>query len=217
MGLVGLPAVAGDAASPEDDRIAATRLVGYGARQNPKDRDLLVRLLRPQESIGLQAAVAALATTADPKLADVLLVDWKKFSPLIKTAVFGHAALTHGVDVVVAVASKTVVSHPRKSTPPGASSSSRAEVIRFVRRPLAVFAHQSQPRQAVVDAYQEALVGQGDQIAGAAVFKKSCTSCHRMGTEGTEVGPDLAAINDRSPQSLLIAILDPNRLRSKIR
>ncbi len=32
-----------------------------------------------------------------------------------------------------------------------------------------------------------------------------------MGNEGVEVGPDLAALNDKSPESLLIAILDPNR------
>ena len=32
-----------------------------------------------------------------------------------------------------------------------------------------------------------------------------------MGNEGVEVGPDLATLNDKSPESLLIAILDPNR------
>ncbi len=51
----------------------------------------------------------------------------------------------------------------------------------------------------------------GDKAAGAAVFKKLCASCHRLGNEGVEVGPDLAALNDKSPEALLIAILDPNR------
>lgn len=32
-----------------------------------------------------------------------------------------------------------------------------------------------------------------------------------MGNVGFEVGPDLASLNDKSPESLLIAILDPNR------
>ncbi len=32
-----------------------------------------------------------------------------------------------------------------------------------------------------------------------------------MGKVGVEVGPDLATLNDKSPESLLIAILDPNR------
>ena len=51
----------------------------------------------------------------------------------------------------------------------------------------------------------------GDKAAGATVFKKLCASCHRLGNEGVEVGPDLAALNDKSPEALVIAILDPNR------
>ena len=43
------------------------------------------------------------------------------------------------------------------------------------------------------------------------MFKKLCASCHRLGKEGVEVGPDLATLTDKSPEALLIAILDPNR------
>ena len=43
------------------------------------------------------------------------------------------------------------------------------------------------------------------------MFKKLCASCHRLGKDGVEVGPDLATLNDKSPESLLFAILDPNR------
>lgn len=39
----------------------------------------------------------------------------------------------------------------------------------------------------------------------------STATCHRFGGAGTEVGPDLAAITDKSPKSLLAAILDPNQ------
>ena len=64
--------------------------------------------------------------------------------------------------------------------------------------------------------YRSALKSRGNPAAGAAVFKKLCISCHRMGNEGVEVGPDLATLNDKSPESLLVAILDPNRaLESK--
>jgi putative heme-binding domain-containing protein len=63
----------------------------------------------------------------------------------------------------------------------------------------------------VVDAYRPALRIKGDPAAGAALFQKLCASCHRLGNQGVEVGPDLATLNDKSPESLLIAILDPNR------
>ena len=83
-------------------------------------------------------------------------------------------------------------------------------------RAEAVFKHQAQARKAVVDAYQRVLRIKGDPAAGATVFQKLCASCHRLGKDGVEVGPDLATLNDKSPESLLVAILDPNRaLESK--
>ena len=74
-----------------------------------------------------------------------------------------------------------------------------------------LFSHQATSRQQVVDAYRPALGLKGRPDAGASHFKKLCASCHRLGNEGVEVGPDLATLNDRSPEALLIAILDPNR------
>ncbi len=77
-----------DESAPEAERIGAAQLIGYGARRNIKDRDLLLALLRPQVSPGLQqAAAAALGRTEDPKLADLLLVDWKKYSPSLRNAI----------------------------------------------------------------------------------------------------------------------------------
>jgi putative membrane-bound dehydrogenase-like protein len=193
-------------------RSGAIRLVAYGARQNTKDRDLLVRLLRPRVAIELQQAViAALATTADPKLADVLLVDWNKYSPSIKTAIFD------------AMLSRTVWSSSLLSSledgcvPPAEIDLARRQAL-ITRRgnPLraraeAIFAHQSQPRQNVVDAYRSALTTRGEKAAGAAIFKQLCTSCHRLNNDGVDVGPDFNSMTDRSPEALLIAILDPNR------
>ena len=50
----------------------------------------------------------------------------------------------------------------------------------------------------------------GDAGRGRLVFEKSCAACHRLGDVGHAVGPDLAAVTDRSPAGLLAAILDPN-------
>lgn len=77
-----------DESAPEAERIGAAQLIGYGVCRNIKDRDLLLALLRPQVSPGLQqAAAAALGRTEDPKLADLLLVDWKKYSPSLRNAI----------------------------------------------------------------------------------------------------------------------------------
>ncbi len=48
-------------------------------------------------------------------------------------------------------------------------------------------------------------------MRGLAVYKKLCASCHRLGDVGVAVGPDLATMADRSPETILTAVLDPNR------
>jgi putative heme-binding domain-containing protein len=65
-------------------------------------------------------------------------------------------------------------------------------------------------RVAVVRQYQAALSLKGDVAHGRALFEKTCSACHRLGDVGSAVGPDLAALTDRSAGYLLTAILDPN-------
>ena len=46
---------------------------------------------------------------------------------------------------------------------------------------------------------------------GKAVFKRVCAACHKLCGVGVDVGPNLAAITNRTPAYLLQEILDPNR------
>lgn len=62
--------------------------------------------------------------------------------------------------------------------------------------------------------FRDCLVG-GDPLQGREVFNSSeasCRRCHRLGGEGTAVGPDLTKIGaDKSREYLLESIVDPNR------
>jgi len=201
-----------DSSAVEAEQVAAAQLVGYSAGRDSKDRDLLLGLLRPQVSVRLQqAAVTALGRTDDAKVADILLRDWKGYSPKIRDTildtVLSRTAWTSTLlscleDGCVPPAEIDPARRQQLLTRRSSSLRTRAETV---------FAHQAKPRQAVVDAFRSSLGIKGDRAAGAAVFKKLCVSCHRIGNEGVEVGADLAALNDKSPESLLIAILDPNR------
>ncbi len=46
---------------------------------------------------------------------------------------------------------------------------------------------------------------------GAAVFKKECANCHRIGAEGSLVGPQLDGVGIRGLARLAEDVLDPNR------
>ncbi|MFO0918928.1 MAG: c-type cytochrome [Planctomycetaceae bacterium] len=51
----------------------------------------------------------------------------------------------------------------------------------------------------------------GDLKNGRVVFEKNCATCHRVDGTGVNVGPDVGDNYNRTPQALLLAILDPNR------
>jgi putative heme-binding domain-containing protein len=68
----------------------------------------------------------------------------------------------------------------------------------------------SADRKTVVAEWSKALELKGDPRRGKEVFTKRCATCHKWQGEGNSVGPDLNTLTDRSPRTLLTAILDPN-------
>ncbi|MFO1062437.1 MAG: PVC-type heme-binding CxxCH protein [Pirellulales bacterium] len=69
----------------------------------------------------------------------------------------------------------------------------------------------SADRAQVIDRYRPAVADAGDKALGSAVFQKVCAQCHRIGETGSDVGPPLKQLGDKSPEQLLDIILDPNR------
>lgn len=66
-------------------------------------------------------------------------------------------------------------------------------------------------RKQVADTYQTALTLAASKERGAAVYKKTCSKCHKINGEGHNVGPDISDTRRRSRDALLYDILDPNR------
>ena len=51
----------------------------------------------------------------------------------------------------------------------------------------------------------------GRRPGGRGGLQAGLRGLHKLGGAGNDVGPDLAALDDRSPEALLVAILDPSR------
>ena len=81
-------------------------------------------------------------------------------------------------------------------------------------RDLAVklFGQPSEDRAGVVAAYAQSLNLTGNIEKGRQLFESMCTSCHRYGIVGNEVGPSLSDVKVKPPEALLSDILDPNRM-----
>ena len=196
----------------ESERLAAVSLLRHSAARDRQDRDRLAGLLKPRVSVTVQqAAVASLGHLNDPEVADILIGGWKGYSPQVRGLVL-DTLVSRGAwcgSLLSALEANRIA--------PGEIDPARRQRLTNRRDPAlraraaAVFQNQAQVRKAVVDAYLPAARMKGDPAAGAATYKKLCASCHKLGQDGVEVGPDLAALNDKSPESLLSAILDPNR------
>ena len=198
-----------DADADESRRVAAVRALG---RDGDGDLPILAALLGPRHPAPLRAeALRALGRLKTARVAGAVLGDWAAFSPETRGAVLDlllsrEATLAPLLD---AIESKAVlaaeVNGPRRARLLAAKS---PEVK---ARASKLFDAPDSARKDVVDRQRPALDLPGDPKAGAAAFAKACASCHKLGEVGVEVGPDLAALADKAPEALLIAILDPNR------
>ena len=73
------------------------------------------------------------------------------------------------------------------------------------------FAAEFKARDELLESYKPALSLAGDATRGAELFKKQCSSCHKLGGVGHELGPNLAAMKNRGAGAILANVLDPNR------
>ena len=66
-------------------------------------------------------------------------------------------------------------------------------------------------REDVVKAFLPALQLRGNPAGGEKIYQQRCATCHRLGSQGHAVGPDLRTVKTAGKETLLVNILDPNR------
>ncbi|HVU86580.1 MAG TPA: PVC-type heme-binding CxxCH protein [Pirellulales bacterium] len=197
----------------EADRLAALALLARGFEDQQQDIDLLAGLLTPRSSAELQSAtVAALARLDEPRIPTVLLAGWKGYGAELRGQVLD--ALLRRESSINALLDNVDSGQIHVQE----IDASRRQRLREYRdkdvhaRVDKLFASDTvSSRQAIIDQYRAGLATPGDATRGKAIFKKTCSVCHRLEDVGTAVGPDLAALTDKSSAALLVAILDPNR------
>jgi putative heme-binding domain-containing protein len=157
------------------------------------------------------AAVRALASGTDTVIAPLLLKNWPAQSPAIRNEVIEAllrrperlSALLDAIENRVITVNTIDQSHRQALLRKDAAIHDRAEKL--------LGGAPSHDRQQVIDRYRVALAKlKGDAPRGAEVFDKTCAVCHRHSPR-ENVGPRLGGLTDRSPDALLISMLDPNR------
>ena len=167
--------------------MAAIRLLAFGPWGEVASP--LQALLKPQNSSEIQlAAVRALANHDDPKVGEVLLSAWDGYSPRIRREVL--EAMLARLDRV----SQLLDAIEAKKVPAGQLEPSRLDQLRkhpnanIRQRAENLLAGSASPdRRKVLDDYRPALTLKSDSVRGKAIFKKVCSTCHRLENEGVEV------------------------------
>jgi putative membrane-bound dehydrogenase-like protein len=200
-----------DPDGPLDQRVSAIRSLGLAPFEDVGD--ILADLLDSREPQEVQmAAIQALNRFAEEDVADRIVDAWLGFTPKVRgeasEALFARSerltALLAAVEDRVIMPSQLdparlefLRSHSDKTI--------REEANRLLKSVVLA------PREEVVEAWREVLDMEGDSANGKAVFKRECSKCHRLEGVGVELGLPLDTIGNRGPETILLAVLDPNR------
>jgi putative heme-binding domain-containing protein len=194
------------------ERVSATTLLAYAPFELAGPA--LAEALSPNIPGDVQlAAVRALATHTDPKVAELLLKHWKGYGPSIRVAVL-DALLARPERVLVLLAAVE-----KKHVEPAAISPAQVQQLKahpnagVKGRAAEVFKQAiDADRAKVVASFNTALDLKGDAKAGKPIFQKHCAACHKLDGVGHDVGANLlATLGSKSGDDLLAAVFDPNR------
>lgn len=194
------------------ERIAAIRILGHDYANRAADMAVLANLLEPTSAVEIRAAVIDTLVRTDGEHGIALIIEhWKSFSAVLRNQVL-DLMLSRPV-----WAAMLVEAVEQQNIEPQAFDAARRQ--RLLEHPDAgvrqraakVLAAMTSTRQDVLKSFESALTLAGDAIRGQQLFSKTCAQCHKLAGMGYEVGPDLMALTDKSPEAMLVAVLDPNR------
>jgi putative heme-binding domain-containing protein len=192
-------------------RIEAIRLLplGPGARSIAA----LPGRLDARESPELQIeALRALGSITHPDVSLLVIERWKAMSPSVRReAAEVLLSRTDRANQLLDAIQNGVI--PRGELDPTRRKQLAEHPEARIRRRAAevLGANPVGDRANALARYLPALATPGDPERGRLIFRKACATCHRIGSEGSEVGPNLATVAAKPPEELAIHVLDPNR------
>jgi putative membrane-bound dehydrogenase-like protein len=173
----------------------------------------LRKLLDVRQPIDLQLAAASLLAAGDgPDSIASLFKGWSSYSPRVQTAILDAVCARKDRLALVldAIEQKVIKSSSISPLRREQLLNDRDPAIQERAKSLFSPRQTSEDRERVVAQYQAALSQPRDADRGRQVFETQCSKCHQLNGKGFALAPDLAAINNRPDESLLLDILDPN-------
>ncbi len=202
---------AADTHAPALERIAATALLSREPSARAEALPQLAAWLDPQHPADTQAAaIQALATLGSDEVPATFAKAWPILSPAARLLTLSAwmSREPWAFDLMQRLEQKALPASALDAT-------QRARLIKHDSKRISalaakVFDTASSARSKVMDAYRPALALKGDAKKGHDIFMLVCAACHKRGTEGRDLGPDLLTVIEHPPEKLLGSILDPS-------
>jgi putative heme-binding domain-containing protein len=204
--------IVGSEASAED-RVVAIRLLVLGDSRSAAVR--LPELLDARQPAPIQlAALQALAEILDRTIAERIVARWKSMSPVVRReAIEVLVSRREAIETLLNAFSNRAITSAEVDS--GRLTQLRSHPDPAIReraqQALASATNSSSGRAEVVRTYRPSLQLAGNPDRGRVTFMRVCATCHRADGQGIDVGPNLATVAVRSPEDLLVHVLDPNR------
>jgi putative heme-binding domain-containing protein len=173
---------------------------------------LLACLGKSQPEAVQSASVAALGQFSGGDVTDAFIAHWPDLSKKARTAAFAvmlarperATALLHAIEAkriaageLAASDAQALFKHKDKAV-----SALADKVLAELKPPS---------RESVIAKFKPALAAKGDAARGREIYAQRCVTCHRIGEQGVQLGPDLITVKAKGRDGILTAILDPNK------
>jgi putative membrane-bound dehydrogenase-like protein len=205
--------VVADPKAADKDKIDALGMLGRGLTDDPKELEIVAGFLNPRTPDPLHAAaLEAVLRSKGTGIGELLLQSWRGYSPKQRSQVLD--TLLSREDLTSQLLDQM---EKKKVLPLEIDASRRQRILEhksaaIKKRAAVIFAEAIPPDRAkVLKEYEPVLKMTGDVERGGKIFAKTCAVCHQYTGTGPLPGPELASVKDKTPEGLLIAILDPNR------
>ncbi|MBL8848153.1 MAG: c-type cytochrome [Planctomycetaceae bacterium] len=203
-------AAATDATAALEARTTAIALLSQDSAESLTS--VAPELMSPTQPREVQVAIVrALSDQPGDAAASLLLEAWAGAAPQVRIEIIDALLRGAGRTSALIEAIEAGAVQPPEIAPDKRQALLTHPDAALRERAAKVLQAGAADRQAVIDQYTAALGNAAQAERGRAVFQKICANCHRVGNEGHAVGPELASVANKSPDDLLIALLDPGR------
>jgi putative membrane-bound dehydrogenase-like protein len=192
----------------ESDRLRELQLLTL--QRSTDSLDVLIHCLDAKQPAVIQvAAIRMLAQSSNPQVTKSLITSWPGFGRTAKEAAL-EALLARDDRALALLESGVVKPTEFSASQVQALLKNKSEKVAAAAK-TALASVIPPSREEVTAKFKSAIAAQGDAKKGQLQYMARCVACHRAGTMGLQVGPDLVTVKTKGREALLAAILEPHK------